>query len=175
MEVININLFEKGLRPYRRIVKECKKIIVENLYENGGTLRQRDIFEREFQWTNLIIARNGNEIVGFLLIRFSSNTHNLKNSECYYYISDIVVKNKYKRQGIGTMMLRKALECRGDLPLVASVLDDNEGSKNLLSKFMRCYGNSGSGRYLRFVDSESYHKIYGGSFEGPIESSAKSI
>ena len=47
------------------------------------------------------------------------------------------------------------------IPLVASALKENQTSIKLLSKFMNCYVNDKNGKYLRFVDNESYNKLYG--------------
>ncbi len=92
----------------------------------------------------------------------SENMHELKGSDSYYYISDIAVRKKYARKGIGTVLLATAIKNRGDLPIVASALKTNRSSIRLLSKFMSCYGISKKLKYLRFVDNASYNKLYGG-------------
>lgn len=161
MEIININLNNSDLDDYPNVVNECKSILNENLVSNGGFLRQANIFEQDFDWSNLLIARNENQIIGFALIRNSFNTHNLKDVTSYYYISEIAVKNDYKRKGVGTELMTTATSIIGDKPLVASVLKENEPSLALTSKFMKCFGESESKRYLRFVDVNSYKKLYG--------------
>ena len=55
--------------------------------------------------------------------------------------------------------------CR-DKPLVASCLKDNDASIRLLSKFMTSYGTSDSGKYLRFIDNNSYIKLFSGVTNG---------
>ncbi len=162
MEIINIDLQEKSLEECASVVSKCKEILFENLEVNGGTLKQADIFEEGLRWTNLIIAVDGDKIVGFMLVRDSTNTHDLGgNTERYYYISEIAVSSKCKRQGVGTSLLENAVASKGELPLVASVLSDNAPSIGLLSKFMTRYSSSRTGKYQRFVDKESYKKIYG--------------
>lgn len=161
MQIFNIDLVTSNLMQNKEAVDACKKIIDENLEVNGGTLKVADIFERDFKWSNLIIAVVDNQIVGFSLVRSSENTHNLKNVDAYYYLSDIIVKKDFRSQGIGSALLETALSGIGDMPLVASVLRGNIPSILLLSKYMKCYSASNSGKYLRFVDSKTYHRIYG--------------
>ena len=128
MEVNSINLIDTSLDAYQSIINQCKEIINENLQVNGGTLKVSDIFERDYKWTNLIIATRDDKVVGFALIRLSDNKHNLKNSNGYYYLSDVVVKRKYQNLGIGTAIMSEAISCTKKLPLVASVLKDNQHS-----------------------------------------------
>ena len=174
MQIHNIDLIGNNLSNYQDIVKKCKEIINENLQTNGGTLKVSDIFERDFNWANLIIAVINNEIIGFALIRQSNNTHNLKESDFYYYLSDIVVKKDFRNLGIGKELMKKVIESRSDAPLVASVLKDNQASIGLLSKFMKCYGVSMTGRYLRFVDNKYYNQLYGNTENESLEPYAPS-
>lgn len=160
IEIVNIDLFNSKLSDYQEIIDRCQKIIDENLTSNGGTLKQGNIFQKDLPFTNLLIACIDNDIIGFALLRTSENTHNLKEANNYFYLSDIVVKNGYKTRGVGTELLEKALECCGEYPLVASVLKENELSIKLLSKFMTHYGKSKTGKYYRFVDNSTYYKIY---------------
>jgi len=160
MKIYNIDLTTSSLAMFQDKINKCQEIIIENLETNGGILRQSDIFAKDFDWTNLIIADIDGEIVGFALIRLSKNMHNLIETNNYYYLSDIVVKNAYKKMGIGTALIEASISCKKGIPLVASVLMENQASIALLSKFMTSYGVSKSGRYLRFVDNESYSKLY---------------
>ena len=91
----------------------------------------------------------------------SDNKHSVDNTENYLYVSDIVVKNEYKRKGIGTMLMGKVMEIKGELPVVASALKTNDASIKLLTKFMTCYGESPKKMYYRFIDNETYSKVYG--------------
>ena len=120
-----------------------------------------NIFERDYNWSNLIIAIVDNQIIGFALVRASENMHDLKDSNFYYYLSDIIVKSDFRNRGIGTRLLEEAHASIGSNPLVASALKDNLASIGLLSKFMKCYGYSKMGKYARFVDNEHYDKLYG--------------
>ena len=161
MQLLNIDLLRKDLLDYEDIVNKCKALITENLATNGGTLKVPDIFERDYKWTNLIVAIVNGQIVGFSLIRLSNNMHDLKDSSYYYYISDIVVKKEFRNQGIGKNLMETVIENRSDAPLVASALSDNIASIKLLSKFMKCYGTSRTGKYLRLVDNKSFYQLYG--------------
>lgn len=161
MEINNLDLTTSNLSSYADIVGQCQEIINENLQVNGGLLKKANIFEEKFNWSNLIVAKFEDKVVGFALVRTSSNTHNLKDTSNYYYLSDIVVKNDCKRKGIGSLLLEEAIESTGDYPLVASVLKENMPSIKLLSKYMECYGCSATGKYLRFVDNKSYSQLYG--------------
>ena len=62
MKIENIDLTETTLLMYQHIVDQCKKIINENLQINGGTLKISDIFEKNYNWTNLIVSTLDNEI-----------------------------------------------------------------------------------------------------------------
>ncbi|MBQ8192819.1 MAG: GNAT family N-acetyltransferase [Bacilli bacterium] len=161
MQIYNIDLLGKNILDFASIVDTCKEIINENLQINGGTLKISDIFERDYNWTNLIIATIDNQIVGFALIRTSNNMHNLTDVDFYYYLSDIVVKKNLKKQGIGKALMTEAVACRDDAPLVASILNNNLAAMGLLSKFMTCYGFSKKGKYARFIDNRHYAKLYG--------------
>lgn len=161
MQIYNIDLLGKKILDFASIVNTCKEIINENLQINGGTLKISNIFERDYNWTNLIIATIDNQIVGFALIRKSDNMHNLRDVDFYYYLSDIVVKKDFRNQGIGKALMTEAIACRDDAPLVASVLNDNLESIGLLSKYMICYGFSKTGKYARFIDNRYYAKLYG--------------
>ena len=161
MQIHNIDLIKKNIHDFSNIVNKCKEIINENLQINGGTLKISNIFEKDYVWTNLIIAVVGEQIVGFALVRSSDNMHDLKSSNNYYYLSDIVVKKEFRNQGIGKQLMSEAIACTGDVPLVASALNDNLESIKLLSKFMTCYGSSKSGKYQRFVDNKHYDILYG--------------
>ena len=161
MEIINIDLSNTSINEYLNIVKECESIIYENLCINGGSLTQADIFKYGYNWTNLIIAKTEDKILGFLLIRKSDNNeHDLIDTDCYYYISDIAVRKKYQGKKIGTLLLMNAIKNKKDLPLVASALSSNEKSIGLLSKFMINYSSSRTGRYKRFADKDSYLRLY---------------
>ena len=65
MIIKNIELINNALTQYQDIVRKCEEIINENLEKNGGTLKQLDIFEQNLEFTNLIVAYNGDELVDF--------------------------------------------------------------------------------------------------------------
>lgn len=169
MKIYNIDLIGKTILDFASIVNKCKEIINENLQINGGNLKISDIFERDYNWTNLIIAVVDNQIVGFALIRESNNMHDLQDVNFYYYLSDIVVKKDFRNRGIGKALMEEAIACTDSAPLVASALNDNLESIGLLSKFMTSYGFSKTGMYVRFVDNKYYSKLYGNMKNDTLE------
>ena len=161
MTIENIDLTTTNLSMYPQIVDRCQEIINDNLQSNGGTLKVSNIFQRDYNFTNLIVASFEGKIVGFALVRLSDNQHNLRGKTEYYYLSDIVVDRQYQGHGIGTALMGETLLRCLNMPLVASCLNENQASINMLSKFMTCYGVSDSGKYLRFVDNQHYNILYG--------------
>ena len=158
MVIDNIDLTKTNFSQCEHLVNQCKEIINENLQARGGLLKISNIFERDLNWTNLIVAILEGKVVGFALIRLGNSEHGLRGE--YYYLSDIVVSNKHRHKGVGTALMKSVLSCTKKMPLVASCLIENRISTKLLSKYMTCYGLSNRGKYLRFVDNKTYNKLH---------------
>ena len=61
----------------RNIFNKLQPIIVENLVSNGGTLRQANIFAKNYEWTHLFLIKDREKIIGFAILRHSSfDKHN---------------------------------------------------------------------------------------------------
>lgn len=76
-----------------------ENIVNENLFENGGMLQNSDII---YKALFLIVAYKDGEIIAFNSIR-------QKNEE-ELYISQVVVKEKYRKLGIGSNLVKMAIQ-----------------------------------------------------------------
>lgn len=156
MDLITLDLTKKKINDFSNVINECENILYENLDINGGLLKQKDIFKKDFKWKYLIVAKTEDEIIGFSLIRNGVNQYDIDGE--FYYLSEIVLKNKYKKNGVGSLLLHKSIELCSDKPFVASVLKNNSISIKLLLKYMSIYSISPKGNYYRFVDNNTYNK-----------------
>ena len=125
-----------------------------NLVINGGTLKQPNLIEGDYDWSHLALMKNEGQVIGFALIRNSDHDQHMTGYDKYYYISQLVISKKLQHSGLGTMLLEKILDEIKDRPLVASVVNTNTASMALFSKEMTGYSSHGS--YNRFIDNYSY-------------------
>ena len=151
---MKIDMLDLRKSDDRKIFNKLQPIINENLVSNGGTLRQAKLLEEPYEWTHLFLFKDGEKIVGFAILRYSSYDQRLTGYGEYYYISNIVFLKKYQGKGYGTELLKTILETIEDLPVVASVLENNERSLRLFIKEMEVYNKHG--KYYRFMDEKSY-------------------
>ncbi len=152
MEIKVYNFNNNKELAYLRML-ECQNIIDENLFVNGGTLRQEDLLLQNHNWKYLLTATIDNQVVGLSLVRKSNeDKHNTGNNE-YYYISLIAVLPSVQRNGIGTELLNQTLSLPVSLPIVASCRKDNEVSTNFLSNSMNNYNDTR--RYHRFIHDKT--------------------
>lgn len=147
---MKIDMIDLRLSDDRKIFNKLQPIINENL----DGFRRSNILSLNYEWTHLFIAKENGKIVGFVLIRRSSFDQHNTGFEEYYYISDIVMSKAYQNKGYGTQLLKKVLGDIKDLPVVASVRDDNVALLKLFKKFMMIYNQRG--RYYKFMDKTHY-------------------
>lgn len=141
----------------KQLFSECQPLVDENLVENGGTLKQANLINGNYNWSHLAIMKVDNVVIGFALIRLSSYDQHNTGYENYYYISQLVISKKLQHHGFGTILLEKIIDNIKDKPLVASVLNTNDASMGLFSKEMTGFSSHGS--YKRFIDNKSYEKL----------------
>lgn len=113
-------------KNFKKICDYIEKEIVEpNLSKNGGTLNYQKL---TYKSDLLILCIDQNKIVGFnSIIFFPKDT---------LYIYQIGVLNKYKNKGIGTNLMKQAVDIaiENDLYVSAHVMDYNTYSKKLMEK-----------------------------------------
>lgn len=110
---------------FNRICDYCdKKIVKENLSENGGTLNYSGII---FDSDILIVCLDKTTPVAFNSI--------VELNDCLY-IYQIAVKNTHKKQGIGETLMQKAITIAESKkkPVTAHVRDYNTASNHLFQK-----------------------------------------
>ena len=90
MEIKVYNFNNNKELAYLRML-ECQNIIDENLFVNGGTLRQEDLLLQLLDWQYLITANVDEKPIGLCLVRKShEDKHNIGQTD-YYYISLILL------------------------------------------------------------------------------------
>lgn len=118
-----------------------KDIVKENLSVNGGTLNYAGL---TYDSNPLLVAISNGEIIGF---------NSLVEYEDTYYIWQIAVKKKYQGQGVGTILMKKAMELakEKDWDVTANVRDYNTSSKKMFLNlgFEKIgYSEEGNGFYI---------------------------
>lgn len=98
-----------------------EEITTENLRDNGGTLRFSTLI---YKSDVLLVAYEGEEPVGY---------NSLIMSERGYYINQIAVKKSHQHQGVGSTMMKVAIEmaAQENKDVVAHVMNYNEASKGM--------------------------------------------
>ena len=142
------------------LFQSCQYIVNENLVENNGTLRQSNLIDGDYIWSDLIIVLNDNYPVAFALIRYSDCDKHSTGCDEYYYISQIAVSKAWQGKKIGSALLGYILENITDLPIIASVRKDNPASIKLFNKYMKNYSERRD--YLRYMDEATYDKTLNG-------------
>lgn len=150
---MKIDMIDLRKSEDRKIFNKLQPIINDNMVANGGTIRQATLLNKDHDWTHLFVVRDGEKIVGFAILRYSNYDQHYTGFDEYYYISSIVLLKEYQGQGIGTELLKMILEMVTDLPVVASVREDNKISYKLFNKYMKFYNKKGV--YYRFMDEKS--------------------
>ena len=119
-----------------------KDIVEENLSINGGTLNYTRL---TYDSNPLLIAISGEEIIGF---------NSLVPMRDTYYVWQIAVKKKYQGRGIGTELMKKAIEFakEKDCDVTANVMYYNIKSQRMflgLGFDQVSGGNNGFYRYYQ--------------------------
>lgn len=99
-------------------------ITCENLRENGGTLRFSGLI---YKSDTLLVAYEDGEPIGF---------NSIVKSNKSLYIYQIAVKKDYQHQGVGSAMMRTAIEmaAKENLNVTAHVMEYNEASKGMFRR-----------------------------------------
>jgi len=102
-----------------------QNIVLENLSKNGGTLNYTGL---TYHSDILILATLGSEIVGFNSIVYTNNNG--------LYIYQIAVKKAHQQQGVGMLMMNKAMEIaqENNMTVSANVMDYNTNSKKMFER-----------------------------------------
>ena len=129
-----------------------KNIVEENLAINGGTLNYSHLtFDSEL----LLLAMDGEEIIGFNSLVTFDNT---------YYVWQIAVKKELQGKGIGTELMKKAMEIalEKDMDVTANVMDYNEKSKKMflnLGFIKEGYSSKNNGFYRYYQKQKKFQDI----------------
>ena len=119
---LNYIIVNKDDKRFKNVCNYIEKHIVkENLRENGGTLNFTNL---TYNSDYLIICTKRFVPIGFnSIIQFDNNL----------YINQIGVKNKYKKQGIGTQMMQMVIDIAtaADIAVSADVRDYNIASQKM--------------------------------------------
>lgn len=72
-------------------------------------------FFKTLNQSSVYVAREGNEIIGFLtcrirLAREDNKVHNIKKGEEYADLDSLYVKEEYRSKSVGTKLLKKCLD-----------------------------------------------------------------
>lgn len=86
------------------------------------------LYEEEIDWYEVRVFR-GEEIIGYI--------HGYANSGWTPQVNNIWVAEKYRRKGIGSMMMSKVEDYFGQIPLPATPIEDNEAARGFWKNYMK--------------------------------------
>ena len=106
-------------RAFDAVTDRCRKYVAAELDSEGS-----DIDDALGRSGDLILACEGCNIVGFAAL--SSKAKEV-------YINQIVVKNRFRKQGIGTALIAEVIKVAGNRDVTCHVRFSNEASRTLFS------------------------------------------
>ncbi len=123
--LIEVQMLHAKLRP--NIYKETTKVMTKKEF--------RDAIKEE----SLFIAKENNIVKGILGIDIYTATHALMHQRKILYIHSIVVKEKYRGKGIGTLLLNYAKKLKEEKEIDTISLHVDDKNKNAV-KFYKKFG-----------------------------------
>ena len=128
---------EEELKDVESLIKTYKDdfVVWDNYYDAGV---QMDFFWN-YKTDQTIVAKEDNEVIGFLCYQPESDRTDIPSEEPFTYLSLILVDGEYRGEGIGSKMIGSLLERLQNEtinnPIVFGTWESNSAQISLAKKF----------------------------------------